>query len=60
MSERIFPGLTGILPASLSGVASLIDITSDSWLWASPEDAHVWRTLLEYGVDLISTDKLET
>jgi hypothetical protein len=28
-------------------------------LWASPEDTHVWRTLLECGVDLINTDKLE-
>jgi len=28
-------------------------------LWASPEDTHVWRTLLDCGVDLINTDKLE-
>jgi hypothetical protein len=28
-------------------------------LWASPEDTHVWRTLLACGVDLINTDKLE-
>jgi hypothetical protein len=28
-------------------------------LWASPENTHVWRTLLACGVDLINTDKLE-
>jgi hypothetical protein len=28
-------------------------------LWASPEDTKVWQTLLECGVDLINTDKLE-
>ncbi|WP_461451850.1 phosphatidylinositol-specific phospholipase C/glycerophosphodiester phosphodiesterase family protein [Mucilaginibacter sp.] len=28
-------------------------------LWASPEDTHVWKTLLDCGVDLINTDKLK-
>jgi len=28
-------------------------------LWASPEDTHVWETLLACGVDLINTDRLE-
>ena len=28
-------------------------------LWASPENTVVWRTLLNCGVDLINTDKLE-
>ena len=27
-------------------------------LWASPEDKHVWETLLSCGVDLINTDEL--
>jgi len=28
-------------------------------LWASPENANVWKALLECGVDLINTDRLE-
>jgi hypothetical protein len=54
----------GVIPETEK--AKLVQLTASAHeqgkkvrLWASPENETVWKMLLECGVDLISTDKLE-